>query len=481
VFKQAITAVAKSLYRFANGNGYDAVASKNRRQAPTGILRSEDGENNPAERRKLLSAGRDINRNFSLAAWMIRRHLDYVSTFNFQAKTGDTALDDSLERLMRWWSNPYNCDVTSRFSLSKMIRLLEMRRVIDGDIFILKLRDGTLQVVEGDRVRTPDGGGLPENLNQSMLTHGVVTDNNGAPLSYCVCSRAKATDSGTAGGNFKYERLVSARNMYHFAYLDRFDQVRGVSPLAPAFNTLRDVYEGFDYALAKLKVSQLFSLAIYRDKETALGEVSTSSEDGSGYEVDFGRGPAMLDLDPGDRAEFLESKTPSTEFREFTQSMISVALKALDIPYSFYAENFTNYSGSRQALLQYELSAKIKRQDVIQLLDHLTNWRIKLWIQDGQLPADANYRWDWIPQGVSWIDPMKEVSANLAAIGGRLTTRTRVLREQGIDFYEMADETKAEEDYLASLGLATSISMQPTQSTSVAITEDTAQVAANGN
>ena len=74
--------------------------------------------------------------------------------------------------------------------------------------------------------------------------------------------------------------------------------------------------------------------------------------------------------DPGDRAEFLESKSPSTEFQAFSQVMVSVALKALDIPYSFYAENFTNYSGARQALLQYEQSAKIKRMDLQALLDH---------------------------------------------------------------------------------------------------------------
>lgn len=443
-----ITNAAKSLYRFANGNGYDAVASKNKRQAPTGILRSEDGENSPADRRKLVSAGRDINRNFALAAWMIRRHLDYVSTFNFQAKTGNDALDDSLEKLMRWWGNPYNCDVTGRFSLPKIVRLMEMRRVIDGDIFVMKLRDGTLQVIEGDRVRTPDGGGLPENLNMAHLTHGVRCDDDGTPLSYCVCSRSKATDAGTIGGNFKFERLVSSRNMYHFAYFDRFDQVRGVSPLAPAYNTLRDVYEGFDYALAKLKVSQLFGLVFYREKDDAIGQVTTSSGDGSGYEVDFGRGPAMLDLDAGDRAEFLESKTPSTEFQTFTQSMISVALKALDIPYSFYAENFTNYSGARQALLQYELSAKIKRNDVIQLLDHLTNWRINLWIQDGVLPADANYRWDWIPQGVSWIDPLKEINANIAAIGAGLSSRTRILRGMGVDAYDVFDEIEAETKYM---------------------------------
>jgi hypothetical protein len=61
--------------------GYDAVESKNRRQAPTGRLRSEDKELLPHQRRKLTSAARDIHRNFTIAAWAIRKHLDYVSTF----------------------------------------------------------------------------------------------------------------------------------------------------------------------------------------------------------------------------------------------------------------------------------------------------------------------------------------------------------------------------------------------------------------
>jgi hypothetical protein len=41
------------------------------------------------ERRKLISAGRDIHRNFSLAAWMLRKHLDYVSSFTFQCRSGN--------------------------------------------------------------------------------------------------------------------------------------------------------------------------------------------------------------------------------------------------------------------------------------------------------------------------------------------------------------------------------------------------------
>jgi hypothetical protein len=52
---------------------------------------------------------------------------------------------------------------------------------------------------------------------------------------------------------------------------DRFDQLRGISPLAAAINTLRGTYEGFDYALAKAKVAQMFALAFYREAVNRAG------------------------------------------------------------------------------------------------------------------------------------------------------------------------------------------------------------------
>jgi capsid protein len=89
------------------------------------------------------------------------------------------------------------------------------------------------------------------------------------------------------------------------------------------------------------------------------------------------------------------------------------------------------------------------------LLDHLTCWRIALWIQDGVLPGVqlSDIRWEWIPAGIPWIDPLKEINADIAAIGACLSSRTRRLREQGLDFYDVADELAAENEYLKGLGL----------------------------
>ena len=66
-----LSSIRRTLFSLG-GSTYDAVHAKNKRQAPTGILRSEDSELPPTERRKLLSATRTLHRNFSVAAWMIR-------------------------------------------------------------------------------------------------------------------------------------------------------------------------------------------------------------------------------------------------------------------------------------------------------------------------------------------------------------------------------------------------------------------------
>jgi len=440
--------------------GYDAVEAKNRRQAPTARLRSEDKELLPHQRRKLTSASRDIHRNFTIAAWAIRKHLDYVSTFSFQSRTGNPDLDDRIEALLDWWSRPANCDVAARHSLPRLIRLAEERRTVDGDVFFLKLSDGRLQAIEGDRVQTPTSG-LPQGVLPAEFVHGVRVDEAGLAKGYAVCKRP------LAGGDLAFERLIPAEFVVHHAFFDRFDQVRGISPLAAAINTLRDTYEGFDYALAKAKVAQMFALAFYREAVEPLGAVTGEDTDADGqpdkaYEVDFGRGPVLLDLEPGDRAEFLESKSPSTEFQAFTQTMIQTALKGLDIPYSFFDEAHTNYSGARQALLQYEQSADVKRHDVRLMLNNLAAWRLRLFIADGflELPRGmglADLRWEWIAKGIPWIDPLKEVNADIAAIGAGLASRTDILKQQGKDFFDVADQLASENEYLESLGLPTNV------------------------
>lgn len=438
----------------AVGYSYDAVETKNRRQAPSGLLRSEDDELTPSKRRKMVSGARDLARNFSIAAWAIRKHLDFVASHAFQCRTGDRGLDSDVASLVRDWSEAPNCDVAARHPLTRAIRLAEARRLVDGDVFVMKLADGRLQWVEGDRVRDPSGAEIPRDLG--LTKQGILCDASGRALSFAVHQR---TSTG-----FLFERMVSSDNMVQHAWFDRFDQIRGISPLASALNSFRDVYESFDYALAKAKVAQLFGLVLYRDaveSPSAVFESEESTTEKQKYDIDFGRGPVLLDLDPGDKAEFLENKTPSSEFREYMQAIISVCLKSLDIPFSFYDEAYTNFFGSRSALMLYLKGAREKRRDIEQLLNALTSWRLGLWIADGTLvlPAGVDFarlkRYaNWIPDGVPWWNPSQEIRAEIQAIAAGLRTRREIRRESyGDDWFDVIDDLAEEERYIRESGV----------------------------
>ena len=433
--------------------GYDATTTTTRRRAPKSDTKSEDDHLDATQRRKLISTTRDLRRNFTLAAWMIRQHVNFVATHTFQSKNDNKALDDQIEKLVKWWSLKQNFDFSRKHSFHRFMRLAEIGRVLDGDMFIWKSKRGSIAGIEGDRIANPTSGGKlsPEVMKQ--YKRGVRTNKNGEHVSYILNNRVHD------GGRLEYSKVLDARDVIQFAYFDRFDQIRGISPLAAGINPLQDSAEAVVYALARAKVSQLFALAFKRGNPEASGEISGGTgEDGvtvdkSKFAVDFGKGPIVLELEPEDEATFMESKQPSTELQTFLDFVIMLAMKALDIPYSFFREDFTNYSGARQALILYLLSVKEKQQDVQELLNSLTYWRLTLWIANGiiTLPPGmtiSDLQWEWHSVGVPWIDPTKEVIGDTKAVELGVNTRTRIVkRTSGADWLtDILPELKKEHE-----------------------------------
>ena len=446
---------------------YDAVRDSKRRRSPSILLMSEDRILLPFARRRMVGTGRDLRRNFTDAAWMVRKHLDFVSTFIFHARTANGTFNKFLEKLMGIWSRPGNFDLAGRHSLPRFTRMLEGCAVIDGDCGAALLSDGRVQAIEGDRIRTP-GDGMGEYAKEKVV-HGVLVNDSGRAMKYAVCKRTPQ------GVGFTLDRWVSARYMIHHGYFDRFDQVRGITPLATALNQFQDVYEGRTYALAKSKAAQLFGVKFTRQNSDPLdgGGLTNTSDAANPSGVAVPPGPVdyatqmrqaneaggvpMLDMDPGDDVSFLENRTPSTEFQEFDARIIASALKSLDLPYSFYDESHTNFFGSKGALQQYLFAVDIKRDNLRDnFLDRWTRWRLSLAIATGELtlPRDVSYDelgWEWVPAGLPWWKPLEEVQAQREAVKGGFGSTPRVCKDRGDDAYALADEEAEYRIYRAGL------------------------------
>ena len=444
--------------------GYDIVEPTNKRKRIVNRIGREDYQLKGQKHRQAQASAAELQRNLSLVGWMVRRHLDYVSTFQFRSRTGDKQFDKYVERLMAEDNRPNNADASGKFTREKLFRLAEMRRVLDGDVFFVKLNNGTLQGIQGDLVRDPPD--MTPDDSESWI-NGISVNEFGRPKRFAVWRRRGYSD-------IDFLRSVRAQNVIQYGFFDRFatDQVRGVSPMISALAPLQDVYENFNYALAKAKVSQLFAVSFFREASGQLGELTSqygTQADLNGdelaeptqYDVNFGDSPQVFDLDAGDRAEFLESKSPSGEFQNFTQAVIGVALKSLDIPFSFFDESWTNFYGSRAAALNYNRAAQDKREDQIQMRRQYTVWKYQQWIAKGWLPPVSinDLAFEWIPTGIPWWDPAKEIKGNVDAIAAGLDTPQRVCRSTGSDFYENIDEIAAAIEYAKEKGVDVSFTV----------------------
>jgi capsid protein len=252
---------------------YDATTTTGRRRQPSTRIAAEHVILPEGKRTKLLATAQDQVRNASIAAWMVRRHMDYVSKFKFQFRTGKEQLDLLINRLFDWHARPKNFDIAERFGREEMFKMFECEKTLAGDGAMIKLAIKKLQAIESDMMAFPKIGKYNYGTKKydsipSMITKmvqkdtGVVMDQSaqGRIKQFCICNR------GHDGSHVSYDHLEASENLIFDGYFTRFSsQVRGVSPLSTAINTIQDIYEGVDFNLAKAKVHALFGIALMRD------------------------------------------------------------------------------------------------------------------------------------------------------------------------------------------------------------------------
>jgi capsid protein len=444
---------------------YDAVQDTGRRKSPRRTIRSEDGNLKRNDRKVLQATTRDMRRNFVMTRWAIAKHLDFVCDHTFQANTGDEDFDKVLADFVATASKRENFDVSGRYNLTRYARLAEAARLVDGDMLSIRVRGGYLQAIESDKVRNKGGATYsyvdpdqPEMLN---WIHGVKVNKVGKPLMYSIHSRQET--------QYVFEKNVSADKVIPLGFYDRFDQVRGVSPLAAAIDTLRDLHESYDYALAKSKVAQLFAMAVTRNSDLGFqsdGGVDASDSSAGPRDVSFEKGPQILDLDEGEDAKFLSTNTPEADTQAFWQHMSSLVLKSLNIPYSFWEENHTNFFGSRSALILYLRSVEPWREDQVDFRNQWLSWRLKVGQLKGEIQLPSWFEvdkgpWSWTPRGIEYWNPQQEVNADILAIENKLRSRTEIRKERYGDDWETVVRTLAREQKVCEeLGL---ISHDPQQ------------------
>jgi capsid protein len=472
----AQAAGGSDLSRFGSGDrghipapraGYDAVqtGSKKRRQS-VAWAKDEDSELSSIDRRRLRNTVLDQGRNFSVVSWAINQVLNYNTRFAFQSMTGDATLDAEIERLIDRQSTASRFDVTGRMDRGTFVRTLYACMLADGDAMGMKMANGALQGVEGDRIAWPsygapqDASGKPYSTDE--FTHGVRRTAAGKIDAYMVCKRE-------TGGMLSYERLVPADRMLPFVMYRRFDQVRGVSPLASALATAQDLYEANEAYAIKSKMVAWAGMIIKREAkdvpifQTSVKKTAASGDETSAgktqYDIDMDGRPFVLDMEGSDGIEFVESATPPAEFMAHAEMMIRLILIALDIPYTFYDQTRGSYTIQKDAWMQWEIASEPKRAMVRNWLSRWTYWQLFRLIAAGELVLPRaltvnDLVWEWQHAGRPWMD-VKELAIDIESVKMGMAAITDVIKRQGNEPDDIIEKNRIYYDKMRRAGLPT--------------------------
>jgi lambda family phage portal protein len=322
----------------------------------------------------------------------------------------------------------------------------------------------TVQVISPARIPVVTYSKLQANERRRL---GLRLDGNNKPISAFV-RRSLPYDSWQVDVK---EDEVSLVDLLHCYEELTPGQLRGVPWLAPAMGKLKDLK---DFVYANLIAEQV--AACHGAFVTGVTDPVTLAEAGRSRSNLEDLAPGSIQyLADGEGITFSDPARPGTTLAPYVEWSLHGVAAALRYPYELLAKQFTNnFSGGRLALIDGRITFKNWQYCLIeQVLRKVWGRFIDRAVMQGLLPIDAiTYeenrdhflQHQWIPPGWPWVDPEKEVKADVAAISAGLTTQTESLAARGRDFDETLQQIEREQfvkadmearvaAYRASLGL----------------------------
>lgn len=367
------------------------------------------------------------------------------------------AVREYLNAAWERWTDRADADgLTDAYGLQE---LAARRMVIDGDCFapMTVTPNGELQVrlVDAEQV---DPALHRELGNGARIVSGVEFDAAGRRIAYHAFRERPGLPLATS---LDTARLAAGDVVHLFKPLTP-GQVRGLSWFAPCLLRARDHDDAIDAQLMRQKVAALFAGFI----TDANGETGgfTGQQKQLGV-MDGGMEPGTLKvLDPGKDIRFSDPADIGAEAIDFLKITAREIAAGLGVPYEMMTGDLTsvNYSSIRAGLVEFRRRVETIQHNVIVFQFCRPMWRrfVTVEILSGRLQAPGFERDPepylsarWITPKADWIDPQKDVQAEIAAIGAGLMSRRQAVAGRGLDIETLDLEIAADNARADQLGL----------------------------
>ncbi|MDR0666851.1 MAG: phage portal protein [Campylobacteraceae bacterium] len=366
----------------------------------------------------------------------------------------DKKTNDIIETAWWKWGEKGNCDVTGKYSFRALCSAIAANVCIDGEVLVRKIKtsDGLkLQLIEADH--------LPEHFNDTHknIKMGIEFDAYGKPIAYHIAKFHPSDLISTAQN--EYVRIPSDE-IIHVFLPDRISQTRGVPWVHAAVTKLKMIngYEEAELVAARLSAAK-GGFYISPAAEDYIGDDTADNGDPI-QEVT----PGMLEkLPAGWDFKPFDPNHPTTAFAEFEKAVLRGIASGLDVSYAYLTNDLEsyNFSSIRAGVLdEREAWMNLQSWFIEEFLNDVYKEWLKMALLTKAVPFALN-RFDdlcapfWMPRRWAWVDPQKDITANILALKAGLKAPSQVASEMGYDLEEVYEAIKRDQDMRESMGIQT--------------------------
>jgi lambda family phage portal protein len=384
-----------------------------------------------------------------------------------KARNDDNNLDflgnAQIERAWRKWGKMGNCTVDGRMSFLDAQKLFINTLARDGEVLIR--HHISRNPLDPYKIEFLDADYLDEEENKVMnngdeVIMGVKVDKYRKPKSYFLFKEHPHNTLFSKQDRTHQE--IKASELIHAYVSDRPQQTRGVPFLTTALSRLKmlDGYEEAELVAARVAASKMGFF-------TSPAGDSYVGEDTEDHYTPIMNAEAgtFEQLPEGMSFQTFDPQHPTSGFDNFHKGVLRGIASGLGVSYVSLANNLegVNYSSIRQGTLEERDHYRMLQNFMI---DHFIRRVFEKWLlmtmsYQNNFPIPDS-RFDkfadnaiFVPRSWGWIDPVKEVRANVEGLQAGVITMQDIQSNYGRDVEELFEQHQREDGLAENYGVKT--------------------------
>jgi len=430
---------------------------------------------------------RDLTRNNEYA----KRYMQLLTSnvvgengvnFQCQARNEDRTLDAPgnaiVENSFKKWGRLGSCTVDGRMSWADCQRFVIQNLARDGEVLVRKIKNYNnehgfaLQFLESDY--------LDEEKNEvwkngNSIRMGVEIDDFGKPVAYHLLTQHPGDYEFIRDRRTRQHIRVPAEEIMHIFIPTRTNQTRGEPFMANAIAALKMLhgYREAELVAARVAAAKMGFITTPNGDEY----IGDGNEDSSPL---MNSEPGTFEqLAPGQSIEMFDPQHPTSAFADFEKAILRGIASGLGVSYTSLANDLegTSYSSIRQGALEdrdhYRLLQNFMITHFVEpvirewLSMAMTKNAIPLPIQKFDKFAD---NFTFRARGFQWVDPKKEIEANILGLQNGLVSMQDIANHYGRDVEDVFEQIQREKELAQSLGIK--IAFEPFGADKMAVEPD---------